>query len=480
MKKHLYSLLLLATILLMVVFTACSSEEATSGTSGTSDDPTVLTLWHYYNGGTKEMMDSLVLEFNETVGKEKGIIIDAYSYASVPELAEAVLASGNKEVGAAAMPDIFAAYPDNALIIDNLGLVADLAPYFTEEELALYRPEFIEEGRLTSDGGIKIIPVAKSTEIMYINKTDFDKLLLHSSYPFSIDKLSTWEGIAELSEAYYLAEGEAFFGIDSIPNFMIVAARQLGQDIYNSESGTVGFNLSEENARKIWDYLYAPYIKGHYASFGRFRSDDIKSGDLLAYVGSTASTLYFPTEIETGKDEVTPIECVTIPYPYFEGGEKIAVSQGAGMVVSKSDEVRESAAVDFLKWFTLPENNMEFAVSTGYMPVQNEALNYDSIIELIEQEGNAPSAVISSTETIYKAALSSYTLYTNKPFEGSYEVRSAMESSILEGISADLATLNERVAAGEVREDVIAELINDEHFKKWYDRLVELMQETLQ
>ena len=43
----------------------------------------------------------------------------------------------------------------------------------------------------------------------------------------------------------------------------------------------------------MWDELYVPYVKGYYANLGKFRSDDEKTGDILAYVGSSAGAVYF-------------------------------------------------------------------------------------------------------------------------------------------------------------------------------------------
>ena len=38
------------------------------------------------------------------------------------------------------------------------------------------------------------------------------------------------------------------------------------------------------------------------------------------------------------------------------------------MVVTKSTPEEEAACVTFLKWFTQPENNIQFAVGSGYLP----------------------------------------------------------------------------------------------------------------
>ena len=42
-------------------------------------------------------------------------------------------------------------------------------------------------------------------------------------------------------------------------------------------------NTDEDLIRRLWDNYYVPYMKGYFASLGKFRSDDVKTGDILAY-----------------------------------------------------------------------------------------------------------------------------------------------------------------------------------------------------
>lgn len=51
--------------------------------------------------------DEAVEEFNNTVGLDKGIIVEAYSKNSVSELADSVVASVKKDSGAETPPNIF-------------------------------------------------------------------------------------------------------------------------------------------------------------------------------------------------------------------------------------------------------------------------------------------------------------------------------------------------------------------------------------
>ena len=53
--------------------------------------------------------------------------------------------------------------------------------------------------------------------------------------------------------------------------------------------------------------------------------------------------------------------------------------QGAGFVVTKSDEKKETACVEFLKWFTAKEQNTDFSVSAGYVPVTKDALTLENL-----------------------------------------------------------------------------------------------------
>lgn len=68
---------------------ACSNEASDNPLD--PDKPISITLWHYYSGNTKMKFDELVDQFNETVGLEKGILVDAQSQGDIERLETAVL-----------------------------------------------------------------------------------------------------------------------------------------------------------------------------------------------------------------------------------------------------------------------------------------------------------------------------------------------------------------------------------------------------
>lgn len=129
-----------------------------------------LTMWHNYGGAMQKTITTLIDKFNSTVGREEGVIINVENVAANSNLDEELLMIANGDPGAADMPDIFTGYPTIASKFYEKGMLANLDNYFTKDELSRYVTAFVEEGRL-SDGGLYVFPIAKSTEVLYLNQT---------------------------------------------------------------------------------------------------------------------------------------------------------------------------------------------------------------------------------------------------------------------------------------------------------------------
>lgn len=408
MKKR---LILLLIVVVNVLSTGCTVKDKGLNI----ERPITVSVWHYYNGKQKEAFDNLLDEFNQTIGLEKGIIVTAESKGDVTNLEESIMASVEQKVGSEKLPDIFSTYTDTAIRIHQMELLADISEYISEEELKEYNPSFLDEGRLSKDG-LEILPVAKATELLYLNKTDWDTFAKDKGYDLRI--LSTWEGIKEVAEVYYeWSDGKTFFGRDAAANFMLVGFHQLGEDIFQELDGEVSVILEEDTLKKIWDIYAKPYIKGYYGDFGRFRSDDLKTGDLVAAVGSTSSVAYYPNEVTLDNGNTYPIEIIVLPLPNFHGMDTTAIQQGAGMAVIKSTREKERATVEFLKWFTSVERNISFCINTGYLPVKTNDGIVDKVKETLKSMDISSDTLIYENTMLGLEAILSETLYFPMPYE---------------------------------------------------------------
>ena len=464
-----------AAAALVLSLAGCGAEQS----GGPADvEPVQLTVWTYYNGDQLESFNRLVEEFNATVGKEQNITVENCSQGNVNDLEAQVMASAQGKVGAEEMPNIFMAYADTAYTMDQMGELVDLAPYFTDEERAAYIGSYLTEGDFNDDGSIKIFPVAKSVELLFLNDTDWQTFADATGAEYT--DLETIEGLVGAAEAYYNwtdaqtetpDDGKALFGRDAMANYMLIGAKELGDTLFDVKGGRMTVELTEATARRLWDNYYVPYVKGWFSASGRFRSDDIKIGSILAYIGSNSSATYFPTQVMLSDTESHDIELKVLPTPHFEGCEKVSVQQGAGMAVAKTTDDEVQASVVFLKWFTQPENNIAFAVGSGYLPVTHAANDMDAIHSSgLTLTGNMENVLMEAVD-----AVNTNELYTTKAFEGGTDARSKLNYSMSDLATADRATVEERLAAGESAEEAEAEFLTDEYFEAWYQSLCDAL-----
>lgn len=449
MKKTIFSTICLIFLILTLVGCFKKQEENVS-----------IELWHYYNGVHKIAFDQLVMEFNESIGLEKGIIVEAFSQGDIGHLETKVMDSLDQKVGASEPPNILTAYPEAAYTLDQRGALANLEDYLTSKEIGQYVDSYIEEGRLGASNKLKIFPTAKATEIMMINKTDWD--LFAAATGAKIHQLAAWEGVREIAELYYnwtdsLSEeendGKAFFGRDALANYMLVGAKQLGKELFKLESGKVTLEIDQAIMRKLWDHYYIPYISGYYTSYGRFSTDDAKIGEIIALVGSTTGEVFFPDKVTIGNNESYPIELLVLPLPNFKNTKASAIQQGAGMVVLDSDKAHEQAAIEFLKWFTENSRNQEFAIKTGYLPVKKEAYNIKKV------KDDSISLAMEQVER--------YDLYINQPFENAGEARKILEITLENKAKADREQVKELISQGVSHKEAVAKFSSDESFDQW-------------
>ncbi len=444
-------------------------------------NPVTIEVWNYYNGDQLTAFDNLVKEFNESVGKEKGIIVKSSSQGSVNDLEMNVLAAIRGEVGAAEVPNIFMAYADTAYSADQMGGIVDLKQYLTEEEIAVYIDSYIKEGDFSGQGEIKIFPMAKSTEVLVLNKTDWDTFAEQTGARY--EDMADMEGLVKTAQSYYEwtdaetpdinGDGRALFGRDAMANYMLIGSMQMGTEIFQVADGKMTLNFDKDTVRRLWDNYYIPFVKGYFAASGRFRSDDIKTGNVIAFVGSSSGASFFPDVVNRDNQEEYPIEMDVLPCPGFAGGAGYVVQQGAGMVVTEGSEAEIYASVEFLKWFTADEQNILCSVQSGYLPVTKTANDKTAILN----SGAEISRNMEKTLPVAVDMVNENQPYTTKAFEQGTKARNVLEYALSDRAAEDRAIVQERLAAGQSLEDACAEFCTDACFDAWYEETLARLQE---
>lgn len=399
--------------------------EGCAGTENLASSPVTLTIWHVYGEQTDSPLNVLIEEFNETEGKEQNIRIEVTSVSNTNVIHDAVLAAESGQPGAGKLPDLFVSYPKTVLAMQDPSVLVDYRDYLTEAELSSFIPSFLEEGMI--DGRLVILPVAKSTEILYINQTAYDAFSKETGAKLS--DLSTFEGLFSQAEQYYAwtdaktpdipDDGKAFFVHDYHFDYAQVGVESLGENFFDGERIAFGPAF-----RKVFEpYARAAITGGVWLKEG-YATEPLRTGDAIACVASSAGVLYYSDVVTHEDNTFERIELTAMPCPVFSGGESLVMQRGAGLCLVKSTKEREEAAVSFIRWLTDPERNVFFVTKTGYMPVKAESFQYlgSAIGELTDPKYAA----------MYRALLKTqedYSYYTTPQFPSYLDQETAFEKN---------------------------------------------------
>lgn len=459
-KKRLLCVLLVLSLLIF-----CSCKQQNYGLS--AKNPQSITIWHYYNGSLAVQFENLIQEFNRTVGRDMGIVVYAEAKTNIDHLLSDLKTSTKKQIGSSPLPNIFHCYPDIAMEVLKYTDLVSLDTYISEKEKQTFVNAYIKEGSIGENNTWYLFPIAKSAEVMMLNKTAWDKFSADTGV--STDSLATWEGVVEIVEQYYnWSGGSAFLGIDSFSNYMEVGAAQLGKHIFLNNHNGLDVQIDYDTFKKLWDCYYIPYINGHYMRAGRFRSDDIKIGKIIANISSTSSASYFPHEVTTDDHTTYPIDCLVLPVPKFEQGIPYRILQGADMAIMKSTPKEEYASIVFLQWFTQKEQNLRFTLQSGYLPVKKDVLNL-ATIEAFYQEHETSQIIENAIYTALEQFETDciYTAEDYLPYEARILLNDSMPA-LAKQHREELLSASDEIAT----QTLLDAYSNPTNFDKWYQHLL--------
>jgi len=417
---------IIAGVLVLAVLLICVG-------CGRQDEPTIVTLWHVYGAQADSPLNGLIDEFNATVGAKENIRVQVTSVTNTNTIHENVLASAYNDPGAPELPDMFVSYPKTVFAMPDESILVDYSDYFTEAELGEFIPEFIEEGMINDR--LMVLPIAKSTEIMFINKTDFDRFA--SATGAQLSDLETWEGLYGLADDYYAwtdaktpdieNDGKTFFVHDYHFDYFQVGVESLGESFFDGNG--LAFGPAFERA---WEPYARATLEGGVWLQSGYATEPLRTGDSIVSVASSASVLYYSDIVTYPNNISEQVELIALPCPVFEGGERLVMQRGAGVCTVKSTPEKNQACIMFLKWLTEPEHNVDFVTSLGYMPVTAKAF-----------DGYLTDAIDGLTDPKYKslyeafiATQKEYTFYTPPKLDNYLELETRFEEQVRSRLTA--------------------------------------------
>ncbi len=436
MKKILVAvLILLALTLNLVAMTSCGNTKVAADFVipeegfDTSKEITI-NFYHTMGANLRDVLDRYIVEFNKLY---PNITINHQQVGSYDDVRDQI----KTEITVGNQPHIAYCYPDHVALYNRAKAVATLDTLIasditvtradgtteilglTDAQISDFIQGYYEEGKQFGDGLMYTLPLSKSTEVLYYNKTFFDEHNL--SVP------TTWDEMKTLCETIKGIDPDCIpLGYDSESNWFITMCEQYGSD-YTSATGDHFLFDNEENrnfVKEFRDWYQKGYVTtqelsgGYTSELFTMPSSDV--GNSYMSIGSSAgATHQRPTKV----NEEYPFEVGIATIPQVDASNPKVISQGPSLCIFKKNDPQEvMASWLFVKFLTTTvEFQAEFSMASGYVPViksvgENEVYKNDF---LAKADGGDFISALSAKICLEQEAA----YYTSPAFNGSSTAR---------------------------------------------------------
>ena len=428
MKKFLSITLAIALILTsMLGLTTASASEFDAGYDGSE---VTIRFYHTMGSNLTTVLDAYIPEFNAIYPNIK---VEYTSVGSYDDVRDQIAT----EITVGAQPNIAYCYQDHvamynlAMAVQTLDeLIDSPAVGLTAEQKADFIPGYYAEGAMFGDGKMYTLPMSKSTEVLYYNKTFFEAN--------NIAVPTTWDELEAVCAQIKAIDPKSIpLGYDSEANWFITMCEQLKSPY---TSATEPNFLFDNDANKAFikrfnewyqkGYVTTQTLYGAYTS-GLFTStDEVKS---YMSIGSSAGATY--QRPAKGADGSYPFEVGIATIPQADVNNKKVISQGPSLCIFKKSNPQEViASWLFVKFLTTTvEFQAEFSMASGYVPVLKSVAEHPVYAEFINSADGGDFVSALSAKVCLEQA-DAY--YTSPAFNGSSEARDQVGNIITKALPA--------------------------------------------
>ena len=462
MKKRVLSFVLLLTMALsLVALPACGGNNGGNDATAKSNfvvpeggyDGSAVTIKFYHTMGAKltAVLDTYIAEFNKLY---PNITIEYTTVGNYDDVRDQI----STEITVGNQPNIAYCYPDHVALYNLAGAVATLDDLIasqievtradgTTEILGLtdaQKNDFIagyyNEGKQFGDGLMYTLPMSKSTEVLYYNKTFFEENNL--TVP------TTWEEVEQVCAKIKEIDPDSIpLGYDSESNWFITMCEQYGSP-YTSATGD-HYVFNNETNRKFVKMFREWYQKGYLTTqtlYGAYTSGLFVTLDgTRSYmsIGSSAGATYQRPAADANGNYPFEVGIATIPQVSADNAK--VISQGPSLCIFGKENAQEViASWLFVKFLTTNvEFQAEFGMASGYVPVLKSVAENEVYANFISKaDGGDYIAALSAKVCLEQE--SAY--YTSPAFNGSSTARSQVGALLSKCLAADATDVDAMIA----------------------------------
>ena len=375
MKKIISSILLVVLMLSLVMsaMTGCGKKNQAApdfvmpeGGLDTSKEIEIV-FYHQMGAALEAILNTAIEDFNKIYPNIKVTHKSLGDYNGIRDQVK-------NEISVGAQPNLVYCYPDHVALYNVAGavqtldtLIADPTYGFTAEQIADFIPAYYNEGKAFGDDKMYTLPIVKSTEVLYYNKTFFEANGL--TVP------TTWEEMAQVCEQIKNIDPSCIpLGYDSESNWFITMCEQYGSP-YTSATGD-NFLFDNETNRNFvamfreWfqkKWVTTEELYGGYTS-ALFTGEDKNGTRCYMCIGSTGGATYQQPDQVNG---VFEFEVGITTMPQVNPAQPKVISQGPSICIFKNEDPQKVLASWLFLKFLTTDLTFQGSVSmnNGYAPV---------------------------------------------------------------------------------------------------------------
>ncbi len=385
-------------------------------------------FYHTMGANLREVLDAYIVEFNKLYPNIKIEHEQVGSYDDVRNQISTEITVGNQPNIAYCYPDHVALYNSAKAAVTLDGLIDSKATVtradgttetlgLTDEQKADFIEGYYNEGKQFGDGLMYTMPLSKSTEVLYYNKTFFEAN--------DIAVPTTWDELEAVCEKIKEMDPQSTpLGYDSEANWFITMCEQQGS-AYTSATGEHFLFDNAENHAFVkrfneWynkGYVTTQTLYGAYTSGLFISQEDSKS--YMSIGSSAGATHQRPTADANGN---YPFEVGIASIPQLDASNPKVISQGPSLCIfDKANDQEILASWLFVKFLTTNvEFQAEFSMASGYVPVIKSVGENGVYKDFIAQaDGGNHISALSAKVCLEQADA----YYTSPAFNGSSTAR---------------------------------------------------------
>ena len=383
---------------LFIVLVSCTVLTA----GGTKEDKQRVTVWHSSQGSALTSFEEIVETFNETIGREKGIVIEAVYQGKAND----VLTKVNAAIGTSTLPDIAMMDATAALDMNNTGALVTL------EELGIDTSSILPVAlaSYTSEKGTIALPFNASALLYYYNKTLYDEKGL--SAPLTIDDMTLSASVLGEKDRNGSLTVSAFSGIPTTYELTYFISQQRGGTyLVNNKNGHEGTATEvlfgkEGTYRAFLEKWQALFSTGYCDALSSGVSDDFIAGRTASMLASSSNL----TRILASVGSSFEVAVGRVPLANETSNGKAVVSGGALFSFTNTEAVKT-----VLEYLISTDVQAKWSEDTGYVPVNTETYTSETYSAFLEKNPlyrTALEYLLESDDSMVNVWLpSAYTIY---------------------------------------------------------------------